>query len=54
MKTNNCSYCKEIGHYINNCNHPGIKILQDKIKTDAVIHMYCRIKFNYNFLLDCV
>ena len=53
MKTNNCSYCKEIGHYINNCNHPGIKILQDKIKTDAVIHMYCRIKFNYNFLLDC-
>jgi len=39
------------GHYINKCNHPNINILQDKIKKDAVIQLYCMIKSNFNFLL---
>ena len=51
MKTYICSYCKVEGHYINKCNHPSINILHDKIKKDAVIQMYCMIKYNFNFLL---
>jgi len=50
MKTNKCTYCKEIGHYINSCNHPAINILHNKIGKDAVIHMYCMIKHNFNYL----
>ena len=51
MKTNKCAYCKEIGHYINNCKHPAISILHNKIRKDAVIHMYSMIKHNFNYLL---
>ena len=50
MKTNKCTYCKEIGHYINNCKHPAINILHNKFCKDAVIHMYCMIKHNFNYL----
>lgn len=53
MKTNKCAYCKEIGHYINNCNHPAINILHNKIRKDAVIHMYSMVKHNFNYLLYC-
>lgn len=51
MKTNKCAYCKEIGHYINNCKHPAINILHNKIRKDAVIHMYSMVKHNFNYLL---
>ena len=51
MKTYICSYCKMSGHYINKCNHPSIKNLQDTIKKDAVIQMYCMIKYKFNYLL---
>jgi hypothetical protein len=46
-----CSYCNEIGHSINKCKHSDIEILQEKIKKDAVIHYYCMLKYDFNFLL---
>lgn len=51
MKSKTCSYCNEIGHSINNCKHQSIDILQQKIKTDCVIHLYCITSFDFNFLL---
>ena len=49
-----CSYCNEGGHSINKCKHPDIDILQEKIKKDAVIHYYCMLKYDFNFLLYSV
>lgn len=51
MKTNKCSYCNNIGHYINNCIDPSISRLHNKLKKDAIIHMYCKIKYKFNYLL---
>lgn len=51
MKTYICSYCKMSGHYINKCNHPSINILHDNVKKDAVIQLYCMIKYKFNYLL---
>jgi len=46
-----CSYCSEGGHSINKCKHPDIEKLQDKIQKNAVIHYYCMLKYDFNFLL---
>lgn len=46
-----CAYCKEYGHYINKCKHPNINILLNNIKQYAIIHLYCTIKHNFNYLL---
>ena len=51
MKTNKCSYCNNIGHYINNCNDPSINCLHNRLQKDAIIHMYCKIKYRFNYLL---
>lgn len=51
MKQNICSYCKEIGHYINTCNNENINILHNTLLKDAVIDLYCLYKFDFNFLL---
>lgn len=53
MKTNICSYCNEVGHYINKCNDPSIDILQNKLYRDAIIDLYCVVKFNYEYLKYC-
>jgi len=50
MKTH-CSYCNQEGHFINRCIHPNREILQNNIKKDAIIHLYCMEKFKFNFLL---
>jgi len=51
MNTVICSYCKKGGHYINNCKDPNIEILHKNIQKDAIIHIYCSLKHNFNFLL---
>jgi len=51
MKTTICSYCKKDGHYINNCKDPNIRILHKNIQKDAIIHLYCLYKLDFNFLL---
>ena len=51
MGTNKCSYCNHIGHYINNCNDPSINRLHNRLRKDAIIHMYCKIKYRFNYLL---
>ena len=51
MGTNKCSYCNHIGHYINNCNDPSIDRLHNRLRKDAIIHMYCKIKYRFNYLL---
>ena len=51
MKTTICTYCKKDGHYINNCKDPNIRILHKNIQKDAIIHLYCLYKLDFNFLL---
>ena len=51
MKTTLCSYCNKDGHYINNCKDPNIRILHKNIQKDAIIHLYCLYKLDFNFLL---
>ncbi len=51
MKKNICSYCKQNGHYINDCNDSTINTLHNTLLDHAVIDLYCLHKFNFDFLL---